>query len=78
MEGLKKMKYYPATKEFTSILFDTTDLEIFRANAYEALVFFNTDESKKVIKKFKKSIKTDKDQEVLRLGEYFINSENKK
>jgi|WetSurMetagenome_2_1015567.scaffolds.fasta_scaffold09190_1 hypothetical protein len=53
IEGLKKIKYKPATPTLKKILFDKTDLDYIRADALETLISFNTSESTKIIQEFR-------------------------
>ena len=72
ISGLEKIKYKPATPTLTKILLDKNELEVFRADAYEALTVFNTEETRKVLAVFKNQATDSLDRKVVELGEYFI------
>lgn len=72
--GLEKIKYKPATPTLTKILLDKSELEVFRADAYEALTAFDTEETRKVLADFKTQATDSLDKKVVELGEYFINN----
>jgi hypothetical protein len=70
--GLKKIKYKPATGTLKLILLDKTENEIFRANAYETLHSFNTDETRRILNNFRSQATDTLDKKVIELGDYFI------
>lgn len=72
--GLEKIKYKPATPTLTKILLDKSELNEFRADAYEALTTFDTDETRKMLIDFKNQATDSLDKKVVELGEYFINN----
>jgi hypothetical protein len=72
--GLEKIKYKPATPTLTKILLDKSELEVFRADAYEALTTFDTEETRKVLTDFKNQATDSLDKKVIKLGEYFRTS----
>ena len=71
--GLKEVKYKPATSALARILVDSTEHIEFRANAYEVLSFFDTDETRKLLSDYKEQSDSI-DQKVIELGDYFIKS----
>ena len=75
MLGLQNLKYEPATKTMTHILLDSSESIIYRANAYEFLRTVETDESKKLIEEYRTNASDSTKNEVVRLGEYFYESE---
>lgn len=70
--GLAKIKYKPATEVLKRILFDKTENEVFRADAYETLHSFNTEKTRKILNYFKNQAIDTLDKKVLELGNYFI------
>jgi len=70
--GLEKIKYKPATGTLKQILLDKTENEIFRANAYETLHSFDTEETRKILNDFKNQVTDTLDKKVIELGEFFI------
>lgn len=72
--GLQKINYQPATSLMVKILFDTSELGIFRADAYEALRTFDNRESNNHIAKFKSQANDSVDFKVIELGEYFYSN----
>ncbi|MBD8019156.1 HEAT repeat domain-containing protein [Weeksellaceae bacterium Sa1CVA4] len=72
--GLEKIKYKPATPTLTKILLDKSELEVFRADAYEALTAFDTEETRKILTDFENQATDSLDKKVVELGEYFINN----
>ncbi len=70
--GLEKIKYKPATPTLTRILLDKSELEVFRADAYQVLTSFDTDEAVKILNDFKNEATDPLDKKVVELGEYFI------
>ncbi len=51
--GLEKIKYKPAIPTLTKILLDRTELDVFRADAFQALRAFDTEETRKIILDFR-------------------------
>lgn len=70
--GLEKIKYIPATPTLTKILLDKTEIDVFRADAYQALTTFDTEETRKILMDFKNQATDSADKKVVELGEYFI------
>ena len=70
--GLEKIRYKPATPTLTKILLDKSELTEFRADAYEALTTFDTDETRKILTDFKIQATDSLDKKAVELGEYFI------
>ena len=71
--GLKKINYKPATSALGRILNDSTEHIEFRADAYEVLSSFDTDETRKILIDFREQSDSI-DKKVLELGDYFIKS----
>ena len=69
--GLGEINYKPATETLRTILFDKTEHEEFRADAYETLTKFRTDIAKKILDEFRASADTS-DQKIVDLGNYFL------
>lgn len=70
--GLEKLKYKPATTTLTKILLDKSEIDVFRADAYQALTTFETVETRKVLTDFKKQATDSTDKKVVELGESFM------
>lgn len=70
--GLEKIKYKPATPTLTKILLDKSETDVFRADAYQALTTFNTEETRKILIDFNNQATDSADKKVVELGEYFI------
>ena len=70
--GLEKLDYRPATPILNKILLDKSEKDVFRANAFQALSTFDTDETNKIITKFRQQAVDSLDRKVIELGEYFI------
>jgi len=70
--GLKKINYKPATETLKRILLDKTENEIFRADAYETLQSFDTEETRKILNDFSGQVIDTLDKRVIELGNYFI------
>ena len=70
--GLEKIKYKPATKTLTKILLDKSELVVFKADAYKALIAFDNEETRKVLTDFKNQATDSIDKKVVELGEYFL------
>jgi len=75
--GLQKIDYEPATELMGKILFDTSELEVFRADAYETLKSFDNEKSNKLIDEFKNQVNDSTDKKVMELGEYFYENREK-
>jgi len=69
--GLQKINYEPATDLMGKILFDSLELEVFRADAYETLKGFNNEKANKLLSRFEKQADNTTDKKVIELGEYF-------
>lgn len=70
--GLEKIKYKPSTPTLTKILLDKSEIDAFRADAYQALTAFDTEEIRKILMDFKNQATDSTDKKVVELGEYFI------
>ena len=75
--GLQKIGYKPATDLMGQILFDTLELEVLRADAYETLKTFENKKANKYLEEFKSQANYTADLKVVELGEYFYNSRTK-
>lgn len=73
--GLEKIKYKPATPALTKILFDKSEADFFRADAYQALTTFDTEETRKIVIDFENQATDSTDKKVVELGEYFIKND---
>jgi hypothetical protein len=70
--GLVKINYKPAIPTLAKILFDKSELEVIRAEVYEALTAFDTDETRRILSDFKTQATDTEDNRVVELGEYFV------
>jgi len=70
--GLEKIKYKPATETLKRILLDKTENEVFRADAFETLHSFDTEETRKILNDFRSQATDTLDKKVIELGDYFI------
>ena len=70
--GLEKIKYKPATPTLTKILLDKSEIDVIRADAYETLTAFDTEETRRILTDFKNQATDSLDRKVVELGEYFI------
>lgn len=75
--GLQKIDYQPATDLMGQILFDKTEQEVYRADAYETLRTFDNEISNKLIREFKHQAKDSIENKVIELGEYFYENREK-
>jgi hypothetical protein len=75
--GLQKIDYQPATELMGQILFDNSELEIYRADAYETLKTFDNEKSNKLLGKFRKQANDTTENKVVELGEYFYENREK-
>ena len=75
--GLHKIDYQPATELMGNILFDTSELEVFRADAYETLKTFDNQNGIKILAEFKTQAKDSVELKVVELGEYFYENREK-
>jgi hypothetical protein len=71
IEGLKKINYHPATPILTNILLDKSEIDVFRANAYQVLTTFDTEEARKIAIDFNKQATDPTDKKVVELAAYF-------
>lgn len=53
-------------------MLDKTEIDVFRADAYQALTTFDTEETRKILMDFKNQATDSADKKVVELGEYFI------
>jgi len=72
INGLGEIKYKPATETLKQILFDRTEFDYFRADAYETLHGFNTKETKTILRDFRNQAVDTLDKKVIELGDSFI------
>ncbi len=75
--GLQRIEYQPATDLMGEILFDKSELEVFRADAYETLKTFENEISSKLIREFRNQVKDSTENKVVKLGEYFYENREK-
>ncbi|PHS63380.1 MAG: hypothetical protein COB12_09530 [Flavobacterium sp.] len=75
--GLQKIDYQPATELMGQILFDNSELEIYRADAYETLKTFDNEKSNKLLGEFRKQANDTTENKVVELGEYFYENREK-
>jgi len=73
--GIEKIKFKPATQTLRQILFDKSEFDVFRADAYQALNSFNTDETEKILSEFRTHVGDSLDKKVIELGDYFIKNQ---
>jgi len=69
--ALQELDYQPATDVLGEILLDSTELIVFRADAYDALKSFDNDKAKMLLSNFKKQASTSSALEAIELGEFF-------
>jgi hypothetical protein len=69
--GLEKLKYKPATTTLTKILFDKSEIDVFRADALSALTTFDTDETRKIVSKFREQANDTLDKKVIHYADYW-------
>ena len=72
ISGLEKIKYKPATQTLTRILLDKSEIDLFRADAYQVLTTFDTEETRKILMDFNNQATDSTDKKVIELGQYFI------
>lgn len=70
--GLQRIDYQPATELMGKILFDNTELEVYRADAYATLRIFNNDKGNELLNRFRRQAKDSTANKVIELGEYFF------
>ena len=75
--GLQKIDYQPATELMGEILFDTSEFEVFRADAYETLRAFDNGQANKFLEEFRNQANDSAELKVIKLGEYFYESREK-
>jgi hypothetical protein len=75
--GLQKIDYQPATELMGQILFDKSEFEVYRADAYETLKRFDSEISNKLIREFRHQAKDSIENKVVELGEYFYDNRDK-
>ena len=69
--GLEKIKYRPATPTLTKILLDKSEIDVFRADAFQALTSFDTDETRKIISTFRQQAIDTLDKKVIEYADYW-------
>jgi len=69
--GLEKIKYRPATPTLTKILLDKSEIDVFRAGAFQALTSFDTDETRKIISTFRQQAIDTLDKKVIEYADYW-------
>ena len=74
ISGLDDIKYKPATETLREILFDTTEADYVRADAFVVLTRFNSATATKVLSDFKLSARDTIDSKVVELGTYFLHA----
>jgi hypothetical protein len=72
INGLGDIKYTPATETLKQILFDRTEADYIRADAFVVLTKFNSTTANKVLADFKLSAFDMIDKKVVELGTYFL------
>ncbi|MBB6329040.1 putative membrane protein [Algoriphagus iocasae] len=75
--GLQKIDYQPATELMGKLLFDTSELEVYRADANETLKTFDNEKSNQLLNDFRKQAKDSTENKVVELGEYFYENREK-
>lgn len=70
--GLEKIKYKPATSTLTKILLDKSEIDVFRADAFQTLMVFDTEETRITVSNFRNKATDSIDKKVIELGDYFI------
>jgi len=69
--GIEKIKYKPATPTLTKILLDKSEIDVFRADAFQALTTFDTDETRKIILDFRNQAADSLDKKVIEYADYW-------
>ena len=69
--GLEKIKYKPAAPTLTKILLDKSEIDVFRADAFQALTTFDTDETRKIISTFRQQANDTLDKKVIEYADYW-------
>jgi len=69
--GLQKINYQSATKLLGEILFDNSESEYFRRDAYEALKYFDNEKSNQLIRQFREQTKDFSENKRTNRGEFF-------
>jgi signal transduction histidine kinase len=75
--GLQKIDYQPATELMGEILFDNSELEFYRADAYGTLKYFDNEKSNKLLNEFKRQANDSLEIKIVELGEYFYKHRKK-
>jgi len=71
ISGLEKIKYKPATPSLTKILLNKSEIDEFRADAFQALTSFDTDETRKIISTFRQQAIDTLDKKVIEYADYW-------
>jgi hypothetical protein len=69
--GLEKLKYNPAIPTLTQILLDKSEIDVFRADAFQALTTFDTYETRKIISTFRQQANDTLDKKVIEYADYW-------
>lgn len=70
--GLEKIKYKPAIPTLRQILLDKSEIDVFRADALQALTSFDANESREIISSFRRHAKDSLDKKVIGLADYWM------
>lgn len=71
IRGLEKIEYEPATPTLIKILLDKSELDVFRADAFQALTIFDTDETREIISTFRQQANDTLDKKVIEYADYW-------
>lgn len=74
INGLEKLKYKPATQTLKEILFDKSEVDVYRADAFIALRTFDTDETRKIVSTFRQHATDTLDKKVIHYVDYWTNN----
>jgi hypothetical protein len=69
--GLEKIRYKPATPTLKKILLDKSEIVVFRADAFQTLTTFDTDETRKIILDFRTQATDSLDKKVIEYADYW-------
>lgn len=69
--GLEKLKYKPAIPTLTKILLDKSEIDVIRADSFQALASFDTDETRKIISAFRQQANDTLDKKVIEYADYW-------
>ncbi len=69
--GLEEIKYNPAIPTLTKILMDKSEIDVLRAEAFQALSTFDTNETRKIVFNFRQQANDSIDKKVIEYADYW-------